>query len=113
MARLLSRAKVVLDWCLVGSERLAIEAVLCGAALLTTGCKAGAEPRDFPLPRSSLLRSAANLSDAIPRALRQHGSAEQRRSYAPMVRLYAGLDAATMRAETARFLGAAGMTCAG
>lgn len=111
VAQLLARAKLVVDWCLVGSERLAIEAVLCGASLLTSACKAGAEPRDFPLPRSALLASPANLSEAIPRALRQHGSVEQRRGYEPLVRLYAGLDAASMRAETVRFLGATGLTC--
>ena len=66
--------------------------VLCGASLLTSACKAGAEPRDFPLPRSALLASPANLSEAIPRALRQHGSVEQRRGYEPLVRLYAGRD---------------------
>ena len=34
--QLLARASIVVDWCMVGSERLPIEATLCGAVLLTS-----------------------------------------------------------------------------
>ena len=78
--------------------------------LLTSACKAGQEPRDFPLPRRHVLTHPANLSAALPRVLRD--LAHERRGYGPMVQLYADLDAESLRAEVRQFLTAAGLTCA-
>ena len=108
--KLLEAAKVVVDWCLVGAERLAIEAMLCGAVLLTSACKAGLEPRDFPLPRRNVLDAPANLTAAIPRVVR--GFAREQRSATRVAKEYDALDAASMRAEASTFLGAAGLSCA-
>ena len=110
--RLLEAAKVVIDWCLVGAERLAIEAMLCGAVLLTSACKAGLEPRDFPLPRRNVLDAPANLTAAIPRVVRGFAREQQRGGATRVAKLYGALDAASMRKEASTFLGAAGLSCA-
>ena len=55
VGRLLAAARIVVDWCLIGTERMVVEAVLCGAVLLTSHCLCGTEPRDFPIPERNLL----------------------------------------------------------
>ena len=56
--QLLASASIVIDWCMVGTERMPVEAVLCGAVLLTSACRkgGGADPRDFPLPAQNVLQ---------------------------------------------------------
>ena len=95
---LLEAAKVVVDWCLVGAERL------------TSACKAGLETRDFPLPRRNVLNAPANLTAAIPRVVQ--GFAREQRGATRVANLYGALDAASMRTEASTFLGAAGLSCA-
>ena len=63
---LIARTKVVIDWNFVGSERLPIEAVLCGARLFTSreenNCALG---DDFQLDRASIVNDVKDLSSAI------------------------------------------------
>lgn len=68
------RARFVVDWSLVGSERMPIEAVLCGATLLTASADADPAPgtncalgRDFALPASSVVSSVDALIGALRR----------------------------------------------
>ena len=85
---LLHRASVVVDWCMVGTERLPVEAVLCGAVLLTGRCRrgGGAYVADFPLPPQNVLSSPSELPGAIARVL--DGGAAEARAQAQMVALY-------------------------
>ena len=100
VGRLLAAARIVVDWCLIGTERMVVEAVLCGAVLLTSHCLCGTEPRDFPIPERNLLatRRPGDLRRAIPRVL---GDFERETAeYAGMRELYGSLDADSFRAET-------------
>lgn len=56
---------------MVGTERMPVEAVLCGAVLLTSACRkgGGADPRDFPLPAQNVLDDLSQLPVAIDRVL--------------------------------------------
>ena len=99
---LLARASVVVDWCMVGTERLPVEAVLCGAVLLTSDCRDGGalDDRDFPMARRNLLSNASELSGAIGRVLSNLD--EERRDQQRLVELYdTGTSAATMEEEVA------------
>ena len=98
--RLLARASVVVDWCMVGTERLPVEAVLCGAVLLTSNCREGgaSDVRDFPIARRNLLRDPAELTEAIARVVAN--LQYERESQAEMVALYhGGTSPATMEEE--------------
>lgn len=61
LSTLYKRAKVVIDWCMRGNERMPIEAVLNGALLLSSDCESIQDERDFPVPRRNIL--PASLSD--------------------------------------------------
>jgi hypothetical protein len=52
--RLYSRATLVFDWCMRGSERMALEASLFGALLSTNACKSGEDFSDYPIPQAFL-----------------------------------------------------------
>ena len=67
---LLSRARVVFDWCLVGAERLPIEAVLCGATMITSRCLHGGTQVDFPLGRELVLNETHQIAPLLTRLLR-------------------------------------------
>jgi len=57
----LSNAKIVVDWCFVGSERMPIEAVLCGAVLLTSAsCEGRGSELDFPMPARNRLAATGS-----------------------------------------------------
>lgn len=49
------RGKVVIDWCMRGSERCPMEAVLHGALLLTNDCETGGSFVDFPIASKFIL----------------------------------------------------------
>ena len=68
---LLLSASIVVDWCMVGTERLPVEAALCGAVILTSSCEqgGGADTRDFPMPARNVLRHPSELVVAITRVL--------------------------------------------
>jgi len=58
------RATIVFDWCMVGSERMPLEASLFGAILVTsTSCGCGGDFSDFPIS-SRYLYSGGNASEA-------------------------------------------------
>ena len=86
-------AAIAVDDCLVGTERLPVEAVLCGASLLTRRCRSGPHSQDFPIPTRNVLPAGLNASaratayvSALARILRnQHREA---RDHAPLRDLY-------------------------
>lgn len=47
---LYKRAKVIVDWCMPGSERCPLEAALYGVLLITNHCKNGQIFEDYPIP---------------------------------------------------------------
>ena len=64
------RARYVVDWRLVGSERMPLEAVMCGATLLTANVSGNcALGRDFALPRASIVDNVDELIEALRRPL--------------------------------------------
>ena len=99
---------------MVGSERMPIEATLCGAVLLTGECQCGRDRRDFPIPARNVLKSlpmapraaAASGEESLRHAMtRILGAYERERAdYAAMRRLYFGLGAQSMKEEARRFL---------
>lgn len=66
---LITRAIAVVDWCMVGAERLPIEAVLCGASLLTSHCLHGSSRNDLPIAPQLVLEQEADLVAAVARLL--------------------------------------------
>ena len=91
---------------MVGTERMPVEAVLCGAVLLTSACRkgGGADPRDFPLPAQNVLDDLSQLPVAIDRVLSNFK--EEQQAMARMIALYdsstpttGGTTAETMRLE--------------
>ena len=89
---------------MVGSERMPIESVLCGAVLVTGANHCGQDADDFPIARRNVLRHPRNLSEAIPRILRDFGREQQ--SYRLMRHKYRALGARSLRREAAAFLNA-------
>lgn len=82
----LIEASVVVDLCPIGSERLPIEAVLCGADMITSACMNGEDERDFPLDASLRLNDATALTSTLQSVLKRRaaawsGSAALRRLY--------------------------------
>ena len=65
LLELLKNASVVVDRCLIGSERMPLEAVLCGAIMVTWSCQGGKDPRDFPLPPSNLLPAVSGRAEFV------------------------------------------------
>jgi hypothetical protein len=97
-------AVIVVDWTMVGSERMPIESVLCGAVLLTGANHCGQDADDFPIPRRNVLRHPHNLSEAIPRILGDFG--REQHSLKLMRHKYRALGARSLRREAADFLNA-------
>lgn len=73
---LLVKAMVVIDWCMVGSERMPLEASMCGAVMLTSasdegnfngriGRCCGNNQQDFPLPARNLLRHTDDIAPTL------------------------------------------------
>ena len=100
------RAEIVVDWCMVGAERLPIEAVLYGAVMLTSPCMCGNDKRDFPIPDRNVLHSAADFKTAIPRIFDNYQ--REQRDYATMRSLYRGLNGTSMAREVYIWLKAMG-----
>ena len=104
MLELLSSAMVVVDWTMIGSERMPIEGVLCGAVLVTGATHCGQDMEDFPIPRRNVLTHPRNLSAAIPRILANF--AREQRGYSFMRQKYRALGSHSLRREAAAFLAA-------
>ena len=70
---LYKKAKIVVDWCMLGTERMPIEAVLNGAILITSECGCGQEVLDFPIPPENFVSqinvSTFKLRDVVTRAM--------------------------------------------
>lgn len=95
---LLLQAKVIVDWCMVGLERLPIEAVMCGAVLITSRCGHSQDTRDFPIPPQNILNTSRELQQALPRTLTNF--ATEAPAYDGMRRLYSDyINATSMQAE--------------
>jgi hypothetical protein len=60
---LYDRAKIVLDWCMVGSERMPIEAGLRGALMVSSPYFCVQDSSDFPIPN----RNICTLKEAVSR----------------------------------------------
>jgi hypothetical protein len=75
------RAKVMIDWCMRGSERCPLESALYGAITMSNMCDTGANFADFPVPHEYLFPWAAlktSGSDEGKRAVADAGArAEQ------------------------------------
>ncbi|KAL1519853.1 hypothetical protein AB1Y20_023356 [Prymnesium parvum] len=97
-------AMIVVDWSMIGSERMPIEGVLCGAVLLTGAHLCGQDLDDFPIPRRNVLRHPSNLTAAIRRVLSDF--AAEQRAQAWMRRKYMEINARSLRREAAAFLAA-------
>lgn len=49
LLQLFYRAKIVIDWCMRGTERMPIEAILNGVVLLSSYCETAEDSRDIPI----------------------------------------------------------------
>ena len=70
--QLLQSARIVVDECMVGVERLPVEAVMCGAVLLVANCSNAVDRRDFMIPPHNVLPHGAPPSawlDLVQRTL--------------------------------------------
>ena len=90
---LYARAKVVVDWCMRGSERMPIEAVVHGAILISSSCGCIQDHRDFPIPPRNIIPQGAEaehkllLKSTLARVLRGYYG-EELEAYAGMRELY-------------------------
>jgi hypothetical protein len=87
--QLLNEAMIIIDWCVIGSERLPIEAVLNGVIFVTTDCACAQDRRDFPLPAGNILSREASPEHVFLtfKNIVNNFSAIQE-EYAPMRKLY-------------------------
>ena len=108
---LLRRTKVVIDDCMAGSERVPLEAVLCGAVFMTRECDGGPDLRDLGVPLRHVLY--ANMSSLVGRLerifdVRADAEAAFERTVArfvPMRELYSKeVNEESMLAETHAFV---------
>lgn len=106
LAQLYRRAKIVVDWCMIGAERMPIEASLYGAALVTNDCIGGGSQRDFPIPKRNLLVQPSDFQEVIPRIFANYE--QEQHDYAPMRSLYRGLNGTSMAKEVHTWLKAMG-----
>jgi hypothetical protein len=114
LAQLYRRAKIVVDWCMIGAERVPLEACLYGAALVTNHCRGGGDQQDFPIPKRNILtdREAhdrqlpADFQEVIQRIFANYE--QEQRDYAPLRSLYRGLNGISMANEVHMWLKAMG-----
>lgn len=66
---LYGRAKVVIDWCMRGTERMPVEAVLHGALLVSSACQCVQDRQDFPIPQRNIITSDGMSLDLLPGVL--------------------------------------------
>lgn len=57
------QSKIIIDWCMRGSERCPMEAALYGAVLLTNNCETGSSFVDFPIPSKFILPQGRETID--------------------------------------------------
>ena len=61
------RAKVMIDWCMRGSERCPLESALFGAIAMSNMCDTGANFADFPVPADYLIPwSVIDVPTSVP-----------------------------------------------
>lgn len=99
---LFDRAKIVIDWCMRGSERMPLESSLRGAILVTSPCQCGSDFRDYPIPQRNVVSDAGDaLKDAMKRILTNWE--KEYEDNARFRQLYTDLNATTMMWETKTF----------
>lgn len=105
LRRLMGTSKIVVAWCMRGSERLPLEAVTYRNVLLSNDCAVGSDDRDFPLPPQHRLATAEAIGDAIEALLTSPADYEEAlRRQLRLRLLYLGLGAASMAEEATMFL---------
>eukprot|EP00747_Dinoflagellata_sp_TGD_P170599 gnl/TRDRNA2_/TRDRNA2_202563_c0_seq1.p1 gnl/TRDRNA2_/TRDRNA2_202563_c0~~gnl/TRDRNA2_/TRDRNA2_202563_c0_seq1.p1 ORF type:complete len:408 (-),score=46.05 gnl/TRDRNA2_/TRDRNA2_202563_c0_seq1:63-1286(-) len=72
--KLMVKAKVVVDLCMRGSERLLLEAALHGAVAITNFCDTGSDEIDVPLSHDHKINSRQELYHAVLKAIRDYPS---------------------------------------
>jgi len=102
LVKLLARAKIVVDWCMRGAERLPLEATLHGAVLVTSSCQVARDQRDFPLPERNVLSFPERIPGAIRRILRDFE--QEHADMQPMRDLYRSIGPASMHDEACAFV---------
>ena len=104
----MGQAKVVVAWCMRGTERLPIEAAVYGAVLISNNCEVGSDERDFPLSPQHRLPTAQAIGDAITAILSSNEAYEAALTQQlPLQTLYKNLGPASMAKEARAFLRAA------
>lgn len=116
LPKLFDRAKIVIDWCLIGSERMPIEASLHGALVVTSKCLCGQDYRDFPIPPRNVIDSKEGNGDQIRIDGTETGNAlkavlerllknydQEFEDYAQLRELYSNLDLKTLTWEVKSF----------
>ena len=105
LRELMGRSKIVVAWCMPGTERLPIEAITYGAVFLTNDCMVGSDNRDFPLPPQHRVKTAEALAMVIERILTTPGGYEAALEEQKAVQdLYLHLGYDSMAAEAAAWL---------
>lgn len=74
------QAKVMIDWCMRGSERCPLESALFGAITMSNKCDTGANFADFPVPQEFLFPwSSVKKSDNDQQKGQENGKGQERR----------------------------------
>eukprot|EP00541_Cyclophora_tenuis_P018251 CAMPEP_0116544046 /NCGR_PEP_ID=MMETSP0397-20121206/1901_1 /TAXON_ID=216820 /ORGANISM="Cyclophora tenuis, Strain ECT3854" /LENGTH=128 /DNA_ID=CAMNT_0004068217 /DNA_START=790 /DNA_END=1176 /DNA_ORIENTATION=- len=98
------RAKIIAAFCMRGSERTPIEAVLRGVVLITNSCQSAEDERDFPVPKNNFVHpSMGNTIETITERVLNNFSSEQAK-YGKMRALYLKVGSETLAADTRCFI---------
>lgn len=109
LLQLYRKAKIVVDWCMVGMERGVLEASLFGAVLITNDCSTGSSFADIPIPSQFLIRRGLG-NGKLPKRLFNlfhevfHNYWAHVGRFEPLRRSILGRTAHTMALEARRFL---------
>ena len=96
------KAKIVVGFCMRGSERSPIEAVLAGAVLVSNNCLAAQDKRDFPIPNENLVTNENPVENVLGRILTNFEEGQSRMG--DMRTLYQRIGPHTLAEQTQRFL---------
>jgi len=99
---LFNQAKIVVDWCMVGSERMPIESGLWGAVLLSSSCLCVQDYRDYPIPKRNIVNDEGDeLKQAVKRILENYQ--QEFKDYVDFRALYRNLNSSTLTLEAKSF----------
>ena len=98
---LYARAKIIFASCMVGSERMPLEAALNGVVMMTDNCWTGSDTRDMPIPKRNVV-TPETIGEALHRILANF--IEEQADYDGLRSVYKHLGPDSLEEDTKRFI---------